>query len=134
MGDSDLKKAGLKATVPRTQILNVIETSEEHHLSAEDIFRILVNAGDEIALGTIYRALSQFEAAGLVVRHSFNGGPSVFELAPQSHHDHMVCVDTGEVLEFSDEFIEKRQAEVAARLGYEITDHSLVLYVRKKKR
>ena len=111
-----------------------METSEERHLSAEAIYRALLESGEEFGLATVYRVLTQFEHAGLVTRHNFeSGGTSVFELADRTHHDHMVCLETGDVIEFVEDRIEVLQAEIAERHGYEIEDHSLVLYVRPKK-
>ena len=132
MKGKDLRNVGLRVTSPRLRILEVLETSEERHLSAENIYRALLDKGHEFGLATVYRVLAQFEGAGLVDRHNFEGGTSVFELADRSHHDHMVCLDTGKVIEFVEERIEQLQAEVADRHGYVIEDHSLVLYVRPK--
>jgi len=128
----DLRNVGLKVTSPRLKVLEVLEKSEERHLSAEAIYRALLEAGEELGLATVYRVLTQFERAGLVTRHNFEGGTSVFELADRNHHDHMVCLDTGKVIEFFDERIEQIQREIARQYGYEIEDHSLVLYVRPK--
>ncbi|MDE0003470.1 MAG: ferric iron uptake transcriptional regulator [Rhodospirillaceae bacterium] len=132
MQGQDLRNAGLKVTSPRLKILEVLETSEERHLSAEGIYRSLLERGHEFGLATVYRVLSQFEGAGLVDRHNFEGGVSVFELADRSHHDHMVCLETGKVIEFVNDRIEQLQQEIADRHGYIIEDHSLVLYVRPK--
>jgi Fur family ferric uptake transcriptional regulator len=129
----ELRKAGLKVTLPRVKILNILEENSQRHLSAEDVFRALMESGDDIGLATVYRVLTQFETAGLVTRHNFEGGHSVFELDEGGHHDHMVCVETGDVIEFVSEDIERLQREIAERHGYELTDHSLVLYVRPKK-
>jgi Fur family ferric uptake transcriptional regulator len=128
----ELRKAGLKVTVPRMKILEIFETSTLRHLSAEDMYKELLDAGEDIGLATVYRVLTQFEAAGLVTRHNFEGGHSVFELDDGDHHDHMVCVDTGEVIEFTNEDIERLQHEIAEEFGYEIIDHNLVLYVKRK--
>lgn len=130
----ELRKAGLKVTLPRVTILQILEnrTEEERHMSAEDVYRALLDAGEDVGLATVYRVLTQFETAGLVERHHFETGHSVFELAKGEHHDHMVCVETGDVIEFVDDTIEKRQAELAAEHGFELVDHSLVLYVKKK--
>ena len=128
----ELRKAGLKVTVPRMKILEIFETSKLRHLSAEDMYKELLDAGEDIGLATVYRVLTQFESAGLVTRHHFETGHSVFELAKGEHHDHMVCVDSGEVVEFTDPVIEQRQREIARDHGYELMDHSLVLYVRKR--
>jgi len=129
----DLRKAGLKVTSPRLKVLEVLETSKTRHLSAEAIYRALLDSGEELGLATVYRVLTQFERAGLVTRHNFEGGTAVFELADRTHHDHMVCLDTGRVIEFYDERIEQIQRDVAAKHGYDIEDHSLVLYVRPKR-
>jgi len=129
----DLKRAGLKITHPRKRILNVLEDLREKHMTADDIYRTLVGSGEDIGLATVYRVLNQFETAGLVVKHNFEGGQAFYELDEGSHHDHMVDVETGEVVEFVSEQIEVLQDQVAAEMGYEIEDHSLVLYVRKKK-
>jgi len=128
----DLRKAGLKVTSPRLKILEVLETSAERHLTAESIYKALIDSGEEFGIATVYRVLTQFEQAGLVSRHNFEGGTSVFELADRNHHDHMVCLETGKVIEFVEERIEELQAEIADRHGYTIEDHSLVLYVRPK--
>ena len=114
------------------KILQILEKSETKHLSAEDVYKALIEAEEDVGLATVYRVLTQFESAGLVSRHQFEGGHSVFELMPDDHHDHMVDVDSNEVIEFVDEEIEARQFAIAAERGYEIIDHSLVLYVRKK--
>jgi len=132
--NQELRNAGLKVTLPRLKILQILEASGEssQHLSAEDVYRALLDAGEEVGLATVYRVLTQFESAGLVARHNFETGHSVFELAKGEHHDHMVCEGSGEVIEFTDPVIEKRQREIAESHGYELVDHSLVLYVRKK--
>ena len=124
----DLKKAGLKVTLPRMKILELLEKSDKHHLGAEDIYRMLIDAGEEIGLATVYRVLTQFEAAGLVHRHHFDSGQAVFELNRGQHHDHMVCSRTGRVVEFYDEVIEQRQKQIAKEYGFKIIDHSLILY------
>ncbi len=129
----DLRDAGLKVTSPRLKVLEVLEQSEDRHLSAEAIYRQLLDNGDELGLATVYRVLTQFEHAGLVTRNNFEGGTAVFELTDGSHHDHMVCLDTGAVIEFCDERIEQLQRDIASKHGYEIEDHSLVLYVRPIK-
>lgn len=131
--NQELKKAGLKVTLPRIKILQLLESAEAHHMSAEDVYKALLEAGEDVGLATVYRVLTQFESAGLVVRHNFDGGHAVFELAKDEHHDHIVCVDTGDVIEFFDPEIEQRQHEIVAAHGYELVDHSLVLYVRKKE-
>ena len=132
--NQELRKAGLKVTLPRVKILQILESSEpgSQHLSAEDVYGALRDAGEEVGLATVYRVLTQFESAGLVIRHNFETGHSVFELARGEHHDHMVCVASGDVVEFHDPVIEQRQREIAAEHGFELVDHSLVLYVRKK--
>ena len=132
MDTQELKRAGLKATLPRLRILEILEVNTDRHMSAEDVYKALIDAGEDVGLATIYRVLTQFEAAGLVQRHNFDGGHAVFEMAQESHHDHMVRLDSGEVIEFFDEEIERRQREIVAELGYELVDHSLVLYVRPK--
>lgn len=134
MEEKDLRKAGLKITSPRLKVLEILETSDERHMSAEAIYRGLLESGEELGLATVYRVLTQFERAGLVARHNFEGGTAVFELADRTHHDHMVCLETGRVVEFYDERIEQLQREIASKHGYEIEDHSLVLYVRPKKK
>jgi len=128
----ELRKAGLKITLPRLKILEILENASNRHLSAEDIYKDLLDSGEEIGLATVYRVLTQFEAAGLVTRHNFEGGHSVFELDDGEHHDHMVCVETGEVIEFFSEEIERLQHEIAEEHGFELLDHSLVLYVRRQ--
>lgn len=132
--NQELRKAGLKVTLPRVKILQILESTEDsgEHMSAEDVYDALRDAGEEVGLATVYRVLTQFESAKLVVRHNFEGGHSVFELAQGEHHDHMICESTGEVVEFNDEVIEQRQREIAEEHGFELIDHSLVLYVRKK--
>ena len=130
----ELKKAGLKVTLPRLKILEILENNQDRHLSAEDIYRELLESGEDIGLATVYRVLTQFEAAGLVIRHNFEGGHSVFELDSGDHHDHMVCIETGDVIEFVDEEIEKIQHRIAAEHNYEIVDHNLVIYVRPAKK
>ena len=132
--DAELKKAGLKVTLPRLRILELLESSESPHLSAEDIYRQLINAGEEVGLATVYRVLTQFEQAGICIRHNFEEGHGVYELTPAHNHDHMVCVETGDIIEFSCEDIERFQVEVAKEKGYEIVDHSMVLYVKPIKK
>ena len=129
---SDLREAGLKVTLPRLKILEILDQSEDRHLSAEDIYRVLLESGEDIGLATVYRVLTQFETAGLVSRQNFEGAHSVFELDDGSHHDHMVDIDSGEVIEFVSDEIEELQHAVAEKYGYELHDHSLVLYVKKK--
>ena len=126
----ELKKAGLKVTLPRLKILEILEDSEQRHLSAEDIYKELLATGEDIGLATVYRVLTQFETAGLVMRHNFEGGHSVFEMNEGEHHDHMVCVETGEVVEFMNDEIERLQREIAKEHDFELIDHSLVLYVK----
>lgn len=128
MESQDLKNAGLKVTLPRMKILELLETATTHHLTAEDIYRQLLDQGEEIGLATVYRVLTQFEAAGLVSRHHFEGGQAVFELERGRHHDHIVCIQCGKVEEFVDNTIEERQKVIADRLGFDIKDHSLIIY------
>jgi len=128
----ELRKAGLKITLPRLKILEILEGAKLRHLSAEDIYKDLLQSGEDIGLATVYRVLTQFEAAGLVTRHNFEGGHSVFELDDGDHHDHMVCVETGDVVEFVNEEIERLQHAIAEEYGFELLDHSLVLYVKLK--
>lgn len=129
METQELRNAGLKVTLPRLKILEILEKQQDdRHLSAEKVYKILLNEGEEIGLATVYRVLTQFETAGLVTRHHFEGGNSIFEINKGSHHDHVVCVKCGRVDEFTDESIEKRQEEIAAKLGYSLTDHCLYLY------
>jgi Fur family transcriptional regulator, ferric uptake regulator len=126
--NANLKKVGLKVTLPRLKILEILENAKEHHLSAEDVYRILLESNEDIGLATVYRVLTQFEEAGLVIRHNFEGGHSVFELDHGEHHDHLVCVKCGKVEEFVDTIIEQRQQDIAKQAGYAITDHSLNIY------
>ena len=128
MENQDLKRAGLKVTLPRMKILEVLESSDKRHLSAEDIYRILLDANEEIGLATIYRVLTQFEGAGLVLRHHFETGQAVFELERGKHHDHLICVKCGKIVEFVDESIEAKQKEIAKKNGFRISDHSLIIY------
>lgn len=128
MDNTNLKKAGLKITLPRMKILQILENEKDHHVSAEDVYRLLVESGEDIGLATVYRVLTQFEEAGLVIRHNFSEGHSVFELDYGSHHDHLVCVKCGNVEEFVDPIIEERQRQVAEKAGYTITDHNLNIY------
>ncbi|WP_029920128.1 ferric iron uptake transcriptional regulator [Nevskia soli] len=128
MESQDLRNAGLKVTLPRLKILEMLEHSDTRHLSAEEIYRQLMDTGEDIGLATVYRVLTQFEAAGLVTRHHFEGGHAVFELERGHHHDHMVCIKCGHVDEFEDETIEKRQREKAESLGYRLIEHSLIMY------
>lgn len=128
-----LRKVGLKVTQPRMRILELLEDHRNKHLTADDIYRALLKTDEDIGLATVYRVLNQFEAAGLVVKHNFEGGQAFYELDSGEHHDHMVCVETGKVTEFVSEEIERLQEEIAAKHGYAIEDHSLVMYVRPKK-
>ena len=134
METRDLRKAGLKITVPRMRILELLEHAGGKHLTAEDIYRELVMHDADIGLATVYRVLTQFEAAGLVIKHNFEGGHAVYELERGKHHDHMVDVESGKVVEFVSDEIERLQREIAARHGYALVDHSLVLYVKPKAR
>ncbi|MCC5859260.1 MAG: ferric iron uptake transcriptional regulator [Ectothiorhodospiraceae bacterium] len=133
MQNKDLRKAGLKVTLPRMKILEMLENSNNRHLSAEDVYKGLMGSGEEIGLATVYRVLTQFESAGLVQRHHFEGGQSVFELDDGEHHDHMVCLNCGAIEEFFDSVIEERQDRVAEERGFKVTDHSLILYGRCNK-
>lgn len=126
--NQELRKAGLKVTLPRVKILQLLESSENRHLSAEDVYKALIEAEEDVGLATVYRVLTQFESAGLVTRHRFEGDHSVFELTTVDHHDHLVCSKCGRVEEFYDEVIERQQDKIAANFGFEITDHSLYLY------
>ena len=128
MESQDLKKAGLKATLPRIKILNFLEESKVRHMSAEEVYKAMLESGEEISLATVYRVLTQFEQAGLVTRHHFEGGHSVFELDQGVHHDHILCVKCGRVDEFMDSVIEDRQRKIAAEKGYDMTDHSLYIF------
>ena len=125
---ADIKNAGLKVTLPRMKILELLESSEDRHLKAEDIYKMLLDSGEEIALATVYRVLTQFETAGLVTRHHFDGGHAVFEIDNGKHHDHLVDISSGKVVEFYDEIIEQRQQEIASSHGFTITEHTMVLY------
>ncbi len=124
----DLKNAGLKATLPRLKVLDLFENSSERHLSAEDIYKILITSGEDVGLATVYRVLTQFEQAGLLIRHHFESGKAVFELNQGGHHDHIVCMQCGRVEEFCDEEIEKRQHAAAEKRGFKVHDHSLYIY------
>jgi Fur family ferric uptake transcriptional regulator len=130
MQTSDIKNAGLKLTLPRMKILELLESSVDRHLKAEDIYKMLLDSGEEIALATVYRVLTQFEAAGLVTRHHFDGGHAVFEINDREHHDHLVDIASGKVVEFYDEVIEQRQKEIADKYNFTITEHTMVLYGR----
>jgi Fur family ferric uptake transcriptional regulator len=126
--NQELRKAGLKVTLPRVKILQILESSETKHLSAEDVYKALIEADEDVGLATVYRVLTQFETAGLVMRHHFEGGSSVFELDSADHHDHIVCQACGSVEEFFDEVIEEQQEKIAKKYGFKITDHSMYLY------
>jgi len=128
MESSDLKKAGLKVTLPRVKILELLENSPDRHLKAEEVYKLLLDSGEEIGLATVYRVLTQFETAGLVTRHHFEGGHAIFELNDGEHHDHLVDVNTGRVVEFYNADIERLQQEIAAQHGFKISDHTLILY------
>jgi Fur family ferric uptake transcriptional regulator len=129
----NLKQVGLKITHPRKRILEILENQRSKHLTADDIYRCLVEAKEDIGLATVYRVLNQFESAGLIEKHNFESGQAYYEVDSGEHHDHMVCVETGKVIEFSNDEIERLQADIAAEHGYDIEDHSLVIYVRPKK-
>ncbi|KRT55519.1 ferric iron uptake transcriptional regulator [endosymbiont of Ridgeia piscesae] len=128
MDNQEIRKAGLKVTLPRVKILELMESSAQRHVSAEDVYKMLLENGEEIGLATVYRVLTQFESAGLVTRHNFEGGHAVFELDRGGHHDHIVCVTCGRVAEFMDATIEARQKEIAAEHGFEMADHALIIY------
>lgn len=128
MENQDLRKVGLKVTLPRMKILEILESSSEPHLSAEDIYRVLLESEEEIGLATIYRVLTQFEGAGLVIRHHFEGGQAVFELERGKHHDHLICIKCGKIVEFVNAAIEEQQHKIATEEGFKITDHSLIIY------
>ena len=125
---TDLKKVGLKTTLPRLRILGILEASDSRHLTAEDVYKHLLNDEEEIGLATVYRVLTQFESAHLVVRHHFEGSQSVFELNQGGHHDHIVCSQCGKIIEFVDDTIERRQREIAKKAGFAIRDHSLIIH------
>lgn len=133
MPTTDLRKAGLKVTLPRMKILDILGAAEPRHMSAEDIYRRLLESHEDIGLATVYRVLTQFETAGLVTRHHFEGATAVFELNEGEHHDHIVCMDCGKVEEFMDTNIEMRQREIAAAKGFELSDHSMILFGRCRK-
>jgi Fur family ferric uptake transcriptional regulator len=132
--NDELRKAGLKVTLPRIKILQILEDAagKGEHMSADDVYDTLRKSGDDVGLATVYRVLTQFESAGLVERRNFEGGHSVFETSRDSHHDHMVCTETGRVFEFHDPEIERLQREIAEKHGYELVNHNLVLYVKPK--
>ena len=128
--DKNLRKAGLKVTLPRVRILEIFEQSSQRHLSAEDIYNKIRDAGDEVGLATVYRVLTQFESAGILMKQNFEDNYSVYELVSDDHHDHMVCIDSGTVIEFKNDLIEEEQEKIAKKHGYKIVDHKLVLYVK----
>ncbi|MFQ3236326.1 MAG: Fur family ferric uptake transcriptional regulator [Paraglaciecola sp.] len=131
--NKELKKAGLKITLPRLKILEILQAPANQHISAEDVYKILIKHGEEIGLATVYRVLNQFDDAGILNRHHFEGGKSVFEISHKDHHDHLVCLNCGKVIEFEDDVIERRQEEVAQRHNMTLTHHSLYLYGECKK-
>ena len=130
--DQELKKVGLKVTLPRIKILQILESCADRQMTAEDIYQALRDAAEDVGIATVYRVLTQFEAAGLIERHNFDNGPAVYELDRGEHHDHMVCTETGAVIEFHDAEIEKIQERIASQNGYQLVGHSLVLYVKPK--
>jgi len=130
--DQELKKAGLKVTLPRVKILQILENCSDRHMTAEDIYQALRDSDGDVGIATVYRVLTQFEAAGLVERHNFDNGPAIYEIARGEHHDHMVCTESGKVIEFHDAEIESLQERIAADQGYQLVGHSLVLYVKPK--
>lgn len=134
MDQQNIKQAGLKITQPRVKILNLLEKSQKRHFSAEEVYQQLLAEGNSIGLATVYRVLTQFETAGLVIRHNFEGGQSIFELDSGEHHDHMVDLKTGKIVEFTDEIIENRQKEIAAQHGFKLLEHSLILYGEFQKK
>ena len=131
--NQELRKAGLKVTLPRVKILQILESDATHHYSSEEVYKTLLEQGEDVGLATVYRVLTQFESAGLVTRHNFDGGHSVFEIDRGEHHDHMVDIDSGNIIVFHNDEIEALQKRIVAEYGFELTDHSLVLYVRKKR-
>ena len=128
LSSEQLKQVGLKVTLPRIKILQILESAQSHHFSAEMIYKALLDQGEDVGLATVYRVLTQFETAGLVTRHNFEGGHAVYELADGEHHDHLVCVKCGNVEEFVDELIEAQQKKIASSYGFKMTDHSLNIY------
>lgn len=128
MESQDLRKAGLKVTLPRLKVLEILETASTRHLSAEDVYKSLLGMGEDIGLATVYRVLTQFEAAGLVSRLSIDSGHAVFELEDGTHHDHLLCVRCNRIEEFTDDVIEERQRAIAIEKGFDMTDHSLYIY------
>lgn len=131
--NKELKRAGLKVTLPRLKVLEILQSPANQHISAEEVYKILIEQGEEIGLATVYRVLNQFDDAGLLERHNFDGGKAVFELSPKTHHDHLVCLSCGKVFEFEDETIESRQEEIAKEHNMRLTNHSLYLYGECKK-
>ncbi len=134
MENKNLRRVGLKITHPRKRIFEILEKEAHKHMTADDIYRVLVEEGEDIGLATVYRVLNQFESAGLVAKHNFEGGQAFYELDSGEHHDHMVCVETGKVIEFVSDEIEALQEKIAAAHGYTIEDHSLVMYVRPRNK
>lgn len=126
--NEELKRAGLKITLPRVKILSILQQPQNQHISAEDVYKILLDQNEEIGLATVYRVLNQFDDAGIVSRHHFEGGKSVFELSQKAHHDHLVCLKCGKVVEFEDDVIEQRQSDIAKSHNIKLTNHSLYLY------
>ena len=126
--NQELRKAGLKVTLPRVKIMQILDSAENRHMSAEDVYKALQDADEDVGLATVYRVLTQFESAGLVMRHHFEGGQSVFEMTPDNHHDHIVCTKCGKVKEFYSEVIEQEQQRAADDAGFLISDHSLYIY------
>ena len=133
MQPHNLRKVGLKVTMPRLRVLEIFAEAQEKHLTADDVYRALIGSGEDIGLATVYRVLNQFEAAGLMIKHNFEGGQAFYELESGDHHDHMICVESGKVIEFVSEDIERLQHEIADKHGYKLEDHSLVMYVRPKR-
>ena len=130
--DQELKKAGLKVTLPRVKILQILESCADRHMTAEDIYQSLRDADEDVGIATVYRVLTQFETAGLIERHNFDNGPAIYEIDRGEHHDHMICTESGKVIEFHDAEIESLQERIAADKGYQLVGHSLVLYVKPK--
>lgn len=128
MSSSELKNAGLKATLPRIKILEIMQENRAGHMRAEEVYQALRDEGEDVGLATVYRVLTQFEDAGLVIRHHFEGGHAVFELNEGHHHDHLVCIKSGNVIEFTDPIIEERQKVIAKEHGFKMTDHTLIIY------
>ncbi len=128
MNDESLREAGLKVTIPRVKILEILTANKQRHMSAEDVYKTLLTQREEVSLATVYRVLTQFESVGIVMRHNFEGDHAVFELKENEHHDHLVCVRCGKVEEFVDETIEKRQQQIAKQANFKMTDHALNIY------